>query len=882
MPANCSGIILGKGGDGGIRTSRIDNYDGADTPNIPATTGNTLNEVVEAIDTAIGGVTTPSSSGIDWDGALTISCLALTAPATVNTVIIDLITQICTNKTDIATNTAAIAALCDSDIEICTEITTTCTTPAITIASGTTLAAALEYMLQLICTNATNIGTGVVGVNEGAWDNFGSTSAGTDWIGAGGGIDISSGDLDPTIYNPAGGDSTYIVDGRVYNEVSTTVTVVATRDNYIKYDSVTEGYLVADVPLGDPAPPLPSGQVFLWIATTNATLVTATVDLRHVYNQDGTRWSDDSVITRHITDLNVTGDKLETYGTGTGTFDVGLGSIGVDDKGRVSSYSDSVNIAGLVNNQVLQYNSVASEWQNVDVSAVGGLPVGTIEGQMLRYNSTLTTWEATSTMLILGSSVSINSSPLPSEAIQLGSGSKIAFELPLVSVNSPSSLGAGTLPAATYFYVVTAIDVNGDETYISNEISLTIDGVTQKSIQVDWDILSGAASYRVYRGVATGAQTEYTAVPSSIFIDDDGSLVYSTAPPPTSNTALKVTLGNDGLGYNITPTSAKPFNFYDDWGDTETMINVYVGGGYIGTPTITGIKAEVNSSNPTGENIGLHVIGTNSGGGGFRALRVEDGIDNTGKYLKVIDADGNVDFTTAMDGNGIYDGSGSLSGATVVTMAANDLSFDSTTNTDLFYIDATNDVVGIGAPPFAWTKLYIESTDLSHSYTLDVKNHILGSITAQPAGIRVDVAFGTSPPDGIGIKVLASGGTTHTDGLHIICTTDGADNRALYGNCTAANSDDNIGAWLEAENSGAGKAYGLIVESGNIGVGTIAPDDSSILELVSTSQGFLPPRMTTTQKNAISTPAEALVIYDTTLNKLCVYTGAAWETITSS
>jgi len=39
--------------------------------------------------------------------------------------------------------------------------------------------------------------------------------------------------------------------------------------------------------------------------------------------------------------------------------------------------------------------------------------------------------------------------------------------------------------------------------------------------------------------------------------------------------------------------------------------------------------------------------------------------------------------------------------------------------------------------------------------------------------------------------------------------------------------------------------------------------------------------MTTTQKNAISTPAEGLVLYDTTLNKLCVYTGAAWETITS-
>jgi hypothetical protein len=39
--------------------------------------------------------------------------------------------------------------------------------------------------------------------------------------------------------------------------------------------------------------------------------------------------------------------------------------------------------------------------------------------------------------------------------------------------------------------------------------------------------------------------------------------------------------------------------------------------------------------------------------------------------------------------------------------------------------------------------------------------------------------------------------------------------------------------------------------------------------------------MTTTQKNAIATPATGLVVYDTTLNKLAVYTGAAWETITS-
>jgi len=56
---------------------------------------------------------------------------------------------------------------------------------------------------------------------------------------------------------------------------------------------------------------------------------------------------------------------------------------------------------------------------------------------------------------------------------------------------------------------------------------------------------------------------------------------------------------------------------------------------------------------------------------------------------------------------------------------------------------------------------------------------------------------------------------------------------------------------------------------------------SAALEIESTTKGFLPPRMTTAQKNAIGTPATGLVLYDTTLNKLCVFTGVNWETVTS-
>lgn len=38
--------------------------------------------------------------------------------------------------------------------------------------------------------------------------------------------------------------------------------------------------------------------------------------------------------------------------------------------------------------------------------------------------------------------------------------------------------------------------------------------------------------------------------------------------------------------------------------------------------------------------------------------------------------------------------------------------------------------------------------------------------------------------------------------------------------------------------------------------------------------------VTTTQKNALSATA-GRIVFDTTLGKLCVYTGSAWQTITS-
>jgi len=103
-----------------------------------------------------------------------------------------------------------------------------------------------------------------------------------------------------------------------------------------------------------------------------------------------------------------------------------------------------------------------------------------------------------------------------------------------------------------------------------------------------------------------------------------------------------------------------------------------------------------------------------------------------------------------------------------------------------------------------------------------------------------------------------SGTITNTYGVHVGDITTG--------------TQTNTARSFYAEDANAVSVFN---GSSNFG-STSAPNAVAVVEMTSTTQGFLPPRMTTTQRNAITAVA-GLVIYNTTTNKLQCFDGTNWQ-----
>jgi len=119
----------------------------------------------------------------------------------------------------------------------------------------------------------------------------------------------------------------------------------------------------------------------------------------------------------------------------------------------------------------------------------------------------------------------------------------------------------------------------------------------------------------------------------------------------------------------------------------------------------------------------------------------------------------------------------------------------------------------------------------------------------------------------------------------------------LYNTSTNSFQYYNSSTWTNITNSGIvtgtnnkvprfvglwGLANGIMMDDGNgvaINATSTVANSSAILDMTSTSKGILIPRMNSSQRTAILTPATGLLVFDTDLSGFMFYNGSTWTAI---
>jgi hypothetical protein len=205
--------------------------------------------------------------------------------------------------------------------------------------------------------------------------------------------------------------------------------------------------------------------------------------------------------------------------------------------------------------------------------------------------------------------------------------------------------------------------------------------------------------------------------------------------------------------------------------------------------------------------------------------------------------------------------------------------FIDASNTNTFYlVDATfsnsfslsNVGIGLGVSPIASTRVAIKGSGSTSATTALLVQNSAGAAAFQ---IKDDT-FVSFPSTANNYQVMIGGQTgTNKNGLSIGYTISGTvfSQGGIFGNPNTATNElygitNSILSFKDGE---------ILIKNANNGAAISNP--SAILTIDSTTKGVLFPRMTTTQKNAIASPASGLILYDSTTNKLQCYNGSTWN-----
>jgi hypothetical protein len=234
--------------------------------------------------------------------------------------------------------------------------------------------------------------------------------------------------------------------------------------------------------------------------------------------------------------------------------------------------------------------------------------------------------------------------------------------------------------------------------------------------------------------------------------------------------------------------------------------------------------------------------------------------------------------STSLLGSGDIAISASPSGVSGAIQFSNGSAFASDA-ANLFW-DDTNNRLGVGTNAPSATGHFKGSGSTSATTSLLVQNSAgTQVIKSTDNGTTQFGAFDASASVTQPLAVTSSG--SNTAGIALYASGSGNAgmdyyrNGAFKFNVGIGGGSDNF-AWYNGA-FGNYSFYILSDATGRTVFGGTTGSASAQLSVDSTTRGFLPPRMTTTQKNAIATPAAGLVLYDSTTNKLQCYNGSTWN-----